>query len=38
MSRWRCLSRLAVRVASALFAQTGPDPREQSFQFFVDGV
>lgn len=30
-----CLSLLA---APALFAQTGPDPRENSFQVFIDGV
>jgi hypothetical protein len=30
-----CLSLLA---APALFAQTGPDPREQSFQIYIDGV
>jgi hypothetical protein len=30
-----CLSLLA---APAVFAQTGPDPREQSFQIFIDGV
>jgi hypothetical protein len=29
---------LAIAPAAVLSAQTGPDPREQSFQFFVDGV
>jgi hypothetical protein len=29
---------LALVPASTLSAQTGPDPRERSFQFFVDGV
>jgi hypothetical protein len=29
---------LALVPAPALSAQTGPDPRERSFQFFVDGV
>lgn len=33
-----CLILLAIAPAAALPAQTGPDPREQSFQFFVDGV
>jgi hypothetical protein len=39
MSRWRmaCLA-LGLSFASALPAQTGPDPRENSFQFYVDGV
>lgn len=38
MSRWRmtCLV-LGFAFASVLSAQTGPDPRENSFQFFVDG-
>jgi hypothetical protein len=39
MSRLRmCLILMAIAPAAALRAQTGPDPREQSFQFFVDGV
>lgn len=39
MARWRtALLALGFLVASALPAQTGPDPRENSFQFFVDGV
>src|SRR4029453_13911106 len=29
---------LGVLLSSAALAQTGPDPRENSFQFFVDGV
>jgi len=29
---------VALLAAPALFAQTGPDPREQSFQVFIDGV
>ncbi len=29
---------LAMLPAAALTAQVGPDPRENSFQFFVDGV
>jgi hypothetical protein len=29
---------LAMLPAAVLTAQTGPDPRENSFQFFVDGV
>lgn len=29
---------LALLAAPALFAQTGPDPRENSFQIFIDGV
>lgn len=29
---------MALVSASIAFAQTGPDPRERSFQFFVDGV
>jgi hypothetical protein len=29
---------LGVLLASTALAQTGPDPRENSFQFFVDGV
>jgi len=29
---------LALLAGPALFAQTGPDPREQSFQIFIDGV
>ena len=29
---------LALLPAAALHAQLGPDPRENSFQFFVDGV
>ncbi|MEP6993430.1 MAG: hypothetical protein ABI968_02835 [Acidobacteriota bacterium] len=32
------LTALALLAAFALPAQTGPDPRENSFQFFVDGV
>ena len=32
------LAVFAVLAAPALFAQTGPDPREQSFQVFIDGV
>jgi hypothetical protein len=39
MTRLRVLLfALAVLPASVLPAQTGPDPRENSFQFFVDGV
>ncbi len=33
-----CLTVLALLAALSLPAQTGPDPRENSFQFFVDGV
>jgi hypothetical protein len=32
------LAVLALLAAPALFAQTGPDPRENSFQIFIDGV
>lgn len=39
MVRLRTVSTvLGVLLASAALAQTGPDPRENSFQFFVDGV
>lgn len=39
MVRLRSLIVLVVLVsASAASAQVGPDPRERSFQFFVDGV
>jgi hypothetical protein len=39
MGRWRLsLVLLAFSAASVLSAQTGPDPREVSFQFFVDGT
>ena len=38
MSRWlMALMALGFLFASILPAQTGPDPRENSFQFFVDG-
>jgi hypothetical protein len=38
-SRTRALlAAVALLAAPALFAQTGPDPREQSFQVFIDGV
>src|SRR5262245_51507251 len=39
MSRLRMfLFALALTPGAALFAQTGPDPRENSFQFIVDGT
>jgi hypothetical protein len=39
MLRSRILLSLLVMLPAALLtAQTGPDPRENSFQFFVDGV
>ena len=39
MARLRsCLTVLAFLAAFSVPAQTGPDPRENSFQFFVDGV
>ena len=39
MTRFRMLLLLALALpASVLSAQTGPDPRENSFQFFVDGA
>ncbi len=39
MARARmCLTVLGFLAAFALPAQTGPDPRENSFQFFVDGA
>jgi hypothetical protein len=42
MSRITCMVLLVIAVAAApapvLRAQTGPDPRENSFQFFVDGA
>jgi hypothetical protein len=38
-SRARCLLVCVSLLAGpALFAQTGPDPRETSFQIFIDGV
>ena len=43
MARWRMalmgsvLGFLLLSVATVAPAQTGPDPRENSFQFFVDG-
>jgi hypothetical protein len=39
MGRWHWwLALLAFSVAPVLRAQVGPDPRETSFQFFVDGT
>lgn len=39
MPRFRALLVvLALFSAAGLYAQLGPDPRENSFQFFVDGV